>query len=114
MIDSIMSGKKHENAKNQRKDPLTCFEPTSLKEVIKLLLAMKLILKSPPNYISALDLIPISVEVLLTPITEIIINKKSLKSGGSLDAFKLEHITPLLMKPPLSKDDMSKIRPVSN
>ena len=51
-------------------------------------------------------------EVLLTPITNII--NLSLKSGVFPDTLKLSHLTPLLKKPSLSKDDMKNYRPVSN
>ena len=52
------------------------------------------------------------VDVLLTPITNIV--DLSLKSGVSPDMLKLLHITPLVKKPSLSKDDMENYRPVSN
>ena len=51
------------------------------------------------------------VDVLLTPITNIV--NLSLKSGVFPDTLKLSHITPLLKKPSLSKDDMTNYRPVS-
>ena len=51
-------------------------------------------------------------DVLLARITNII--NLSLKSGVFPDTFKLSHITPLLKKPSLSKDDRKNYRPVSN
>ena len=45
-------------------------------------------------------------DVLLTPITNIV--KLSLESGSFPDVLKVLHITPLLKKPSLSKDDMKK------
>ena len=89
---------------------LTCFEPATSEEV------RKLILKSPTKT-CALDPIPTSllkscVDVLLTPITNIV--NLFLKSGVFPDTLKLSHITPLLMKPSLSKDDIKNYRPVSN
>ena len=89
---------------------LTCFEPATSEEVRKLIL-------TSPTKTCALDLLPTSllkscVDVLLTPITNIV--NLSLKSGVFPDTLKLSHITPLLKKPPLSKDDMTNYRPVSN
>ena len=52
------------------------------------------------------------VDVLLTPITNIV--NLSLKSGVFPDTLKLSHITPLLKKPSLSKDDIKNYRPVLN
>ena len=51
-------------------------------------------------------------DVLETPITNIV--NLSLESGSFPDTLKVSHITPLLKKPSLSKDDMKKYRPVSN
>ena len=89
---------------------LTCFEPATSEEVRKLIL-------TSPTRTCALDPIPTSllkscVDVLLTPITNIV--NLSLKSGVFPDTLKLSHITPLLKKPSLSKDDMTNYRPVSN
>ena len=53
-----------------------------------------------------------SVDVLPTPITNIV--NLSLKSGVFPDTLKMAHMTPLLKKPSLSKDDMKIYRPVSN
>ena len=49
---------------------------------------------------------------MLTPITNIV--NLSLESGSFPDVLKESHITPLLKKPSLSKDDMKNYRPVSN
>ena len=89
---------------------LTCFEPATSEEVRKLIL-------TSPTKTCALDPIPTSllkscVDVLLTPITNIV--NLSLKLGSFPDTLKLSHITPLLKKPSLSKDDMKNYRPVSN
>ena len=89
---------------------LTCFEPATLEEVRKLIL-------TSPTKTCALDQIPTSllkscVDVLLTPITNTV--TLSPKSGVFPDTLKLSHITPLLKKPSLSKDDMKNYRPVSN
>ena len=78
---------------------LTCFEPAISEEVRKLIL-------TSPTKTCALDPIPTSllkscVDVLLTPIT---INL-SMKSGVFPDTLKLSHISPILKKPSLSKDD---------
>ena len=64
-----------------------------------------------------MDQIPTSllkscVDVLLTPITNIV--NLSLKLGVFPDTLKLSHITLLLKKPSSSKDDMKNYRPVSN
>ena len=85
---------------------LTCFEPATSEEVRK-----------SPTKTCALDPIPTSlfkscVDVLLTPITNIV--NLSLKSGGFQDTLKLTHITPLLMKPSLAKNDIKNYRPVLN
>ena len=53
-----------------------------------------------------------SVDVLPTPITNKV--NLSLKSGVFPDTLKMAHMTPLLKKPSLSKDDMKNYRPVSN
>ena len=89
---------------------LTCFEPATSEEVRKLIL-------TSPTKTCALYPIPTSllnscVDVLLTPIT----NKVNLspKSGVFPDTLKLSHITPLLKKPSISKDEMKNYRPVSN
>ena len=76
----------------------------------------KLFLTSPTKT-CALDpittsLIKSCVDVLLTPIINII--NLSLKPSVFPDTLKLLHITPLLKKPSLSKDDMKNYRPVSN
>ena len=48
----------------------------------------------------------------MTPITNLV--NLSLKSGVFPDMLKMSHITPLLKKPSLSKDDMKNYRPASN
>ena len=64
------------------------------------------------------DLDPLPTKLLkscldvLTPITNIV--NLSLKSGSFSDVLIVSHITPLLKKPSLSKDDMKNYRPVSN
>ena len=55
---------------------------------------------------------PIKIICESTPITNIIY--LSLKSGVSPDTLKLSHVTLLLKKPSLSKDDMNFFRLVSN
>ena len=50
--------------------------------------------------------------ILLTPITNIV--TLSSESGSFPEVLKVSHITPLLKKPSLSKDDMKNYRPVSN
>ena len=50
--------------------------------------------------------------ILLTPITNIV--NLSSESGSFPEVLKVSHITPLLKKPSLSKDDMKNYRPVSN
>ena len=51
-------------------------------------------------------------DVLLTPITNIV--NLSLESGSFPAVLKVSHITPLLKKPSLSKNDMKNYRPVWN
>ena len=89
---------------------LTCFEPATSEEVRKLIL-------TSPTKACVLDPIPTGllkscVDVLLTPITNIV--NLSLKSGVFPDTLKLSHITLLLKKTSLSKDDIKNDRPVSN
>ena len=87
---------------------LQCFERATSEEVRKL---------TSPTKTCALDPIPTSllkscVGVLLTPITNIV--SLSLKSGVFPDTIKLSHLTPLLKKPSLSKDDIKHYRPATN
>ena len=70
-------------------------------------------------YVKTCDLDPIPTEllktcldVLLVPITQMV--NLSLISGVFTDIFKTSHVTPLLKKPSLSKDDMKNYSPGSN
>ena len=77
---------------------------------------MKLILSSQDKSCD-LDPLPTKLlksclDILLTPITNIV--NLSLESGSITDVLKVSHITPLLKKPSLSKEDMENYRPVSN
>ena len=90
--------------------PMTSFEPANADEAKKLIL---------PSQDKSCDLDPLPIkllrswlDVLLTPITNIV--KLSLESGSFPDVLKVSHITYLLKKPSLSKDDMKNYRPVSN
>ena len=90
--------------------PMTSFEPATVDEVKKLIL-------SSQDKSCDLDPLPTKLlksclDILLTPITNIV--NLSLESGSFLDVLKVSHITPLLKKPSLSKDDMNNYRPVSN
>ena len=90
--------------------PMTSFEPATADEVKKLIL-------SSQDKSCDLDPLPTKLlksclDILLTPITNIV--NLSLESGSFPDVLKVSHITPLLKKPSLSKDDMKNYRPVSN
>ena len=92
------------------KSRMTCFELATADG------GRKLIINSPSK---TYDLDPIPTEllkscldVLLVPITQMV--NLSLISGVFPDIFKTSHVTPLLKKPSLSKDDMNNYRPVSN
>ena len=70
-----------------------------------------------PNKSCALDPIPTDllktcIGVLLKPITTLV--NQSLAEGSFPPVFKNAHVTPLLKKTSLSKDDMKNYRPVSN
>ena len=90
--------------------PLTGFEAATTDEI------KKLITKSPSKTCDLdpipPDLLKSCLDVLLVPITQIV--NLSLVSGTFPDIFKTSHVTPLLKKPSLSKDDMKNYRPVSN
>ena len=82
--------------------PMTSFEPATADEVKNLILSFQ---------DKSCDLDPLStkllkscLDILLTAITNIV--NLSLESGSFLDVLKVSHITPLLKKPSLSKDDM--------
>ena len=90
--------------------PMTSFEPATADEVRKSIL-------SSQDKSCDLDPLPAKLlksclDILLTPITNIV--NLSLESGSFPDVLKVSHITPLLKKPSLSKDDMKNYRPVSN
>ena len=90
--------------------PMTSFEPATADEVKKLIL-------SSQDKSCDLDPLPTKLlksclDILLTAITNIV--NLSLESGSFPDVLKVSHITPLLKKPTLSKDDMKNYRPVSN
>ena len=89
--------------------PLSNFGNMSEKMVRKLIL-------SSPSKSCGLDPCPTVVvkdciDVLLTPITTII--NMSLSEGTFPDTFKLAHVTPLLKKPSLNRNDLKNYRPVS-
>ena len=78
---------------------------------------VKKLILSPQDKSCDLDPLPTKLlkfclDVLLTPSTNIV--NLSLESGSFPDVLKVSHITPLLKKPSLSKDDMKNYRPVSN
>ena len=89
---------------------LSQFTPVSDREV------EKLILRAP---VKSCDLDPIPtrllkscIDSLLPPITKLI--NLSLSSGTFPPALKFAHVTPLLKKPSLGKEDLKNYRPVSN
>ena len=89
---------------------MTSFEPATADEVKKLIL-------SSQDKSCDLDPLPTKLlksclDILLTPITNIV--NLSLESGSFPDVLKESHITHLLKKPSLFKDDMKNYRPVSN
>ena len=89
---------------------LNIFCPASEDEIRKLIIAS-------PNKSCELDPLPTPLvktclDVLLTPITSLV--NKSLAEGIVPPSFKHAHVSPLLKKPSLSKDDMKNYRPVSN
>ena len=89
---------------------LTDFSPASEEEIRKLITAS-------PNKSCELDPFPTPLvknclDVLLTPITSLINN--SLAEGIVPQSFKNAHVSPILKKPSLSKDDLKNYRPVSN
>ena len=90
--------------------PMTTFESATADKVKKLILS---------SQDKSCDLAPLHtkllkscLDILLTPITNIV--NLSLESGSFSDVLKVSHITPLLKKPSLSKDDLKNYRPVSN
>ena len=89
---------------------LNRFEPASEEEIRRLIMAS-------PKKSCELDPIPTALvksclDVLLLPITTLV--NKSLAEGSFPSVFKNAHVTPLLKKSSLSKDDMKNYRPVSN
>ena len=112
-IRSILNSKdcSGEQLKPNHSPPkLLSFTPVSEDEVSKLIL-------SSSNSSCALDPCPTSLvkdclHVLITPITNII--NMSLSEGIFPDQWKSAHVTPLLKKPNLPKNDLKNYRPVSN
>ena len=89
---------------------LSSFQPASMEEIRRLIMAS-------PNKSCELDPIPtpllkICMDVLITPITTLV--NKSLAEGIFPSVFKNAHVTPLLKKASLSKEDLKNYRPVSN
>ncbi len=89
---------------------LDSFLPASEDEIRRIILAA-------PNKSCDLDPLPTSlvkmcIDVLLTPITSLV--NKSMAEGTFPDTFKNAHVTPLLKKTNLSKENMKNYRPVSN
>ena len=89
---------------------LSRFTPVSDSEV------ERLIMRAP---VKSCDLEPIPTRLLkscsdslLPPITKLI--NLSLSSGTFPPAFKFVHVTPLLKKPSLGKEDLKEVRPLSN
>jgi hypothetical protein len=84
--------------------------PSSEDEVRRLVL-------SAPCKSSELDPFPTAllkscIDVLVTPITSIV--NLSLSEGVFPSPFKIAHVSPLLKKPTLAKNEMKNYRPVSN
>ena len=89
---------------------LVSFEPATVDEVRKIIM-------SSPNKSCALDpfptiLLKACLDTLIGPITNII--NASLCSGCFPDDFKYAHVTPLLKKSSLPKQDLNSYRPISN
>lgn len=89
---------------------LNRFCPASEEEIRKIVIAA-------PDKSCELDpfpthLVKTCLDLLLTPITSLV--NKSLAEGIVPLSFKNAHVSPLLKKPSLSKDDMNNYRPVSN
>ena len=89
---------------------MTSFEPATADEIKKLILSSQD--KSCDLDPLPTELLKSCLDILLTPITNTV--NLSLESGSFPDVLKVSHITPLLKKPSLSKDDMKNYRPVSN
>ena len=89
---------------------LSVFSPISEADVKRLIMAA-------PTKSCDLDPIPTQllkscIDVLLIPISKLI--NLSISEGVFPTAFKTAHVTPLLKKPTLCKDNMKNFRPVSN
>ena len=89
---------------------LDSFSTASEEEIRRLIMAS-------PNKSCDLDPIPTPlvkscIDILITPITSIV--NLSLLEGTFPALFKTAHVSPLLKKPTLSKDEMKNYRPVSN
>ncbi len=102
--DPDETSRPHHNA------PLQHFSPATEDEVRRFIV-------SAPCKSSDLDPIPTSLlkpclDILIAPITSLI--NLSLSEGRFPSAFKTAHVTPLLKKPKLPKDEMKNYRPVSN
>ena len=92
------------------KPSLTSFQPATEDEIRRFI-------QSSPNKSCDLDPIPTHLlkscmDVLIAPITSLV--NKSLAEGIFPPAFKNAHVTPLLKKASLCKEDMKNYRPVSN
>ena len=76
----------------------------------------KLVLASPSKSCSLdpcpTDLVKDCLDILITPISKII--NLSIREGCFPDKFKIAHVTPLLKKPTLDKNNFKNYRPVSN
>ncbi len=95
---------------NSRHKKLNILAPASEDEIRRLVM-------SAPCKSSDLDPIPTALlktcmDVLVTPITSIV--NLSLAEGVFPASFKIAHVSPLLKKPTLAKDEMKNYRPVSN
>jgi hypothetical protein len=89
---------------------LNIFIPATEAEIRRLIMAA-------PSKSCGLDPIPTPLlkkclDVFLTPITALV--NMSMAEGCFPTSFKNAHVTPLLKKPSLSKDDLKNYRPVSN
>ncbi len=86
------------------------FQPASPEEIRRIIL-------TAPSKSCELDPLPTPllkscIDVLLVPITSLV--NLSLAEGVFPPLFKNAHVTPIIKKPSLSKEDMKNYRPVSN
>ena len=89
--------------------PLLAFSPVSESEMLKLM-------RSSPSKSCDLDPCPTQIvkdcaDILAVPITKVV--NLSLAEGKFPDSFKLAHVTPLIKKTSLDRNELNNFRPVS-